>query len=184
MNKFCEIVSPYNNCDVVKVQIASGQTFCPGDIIKIDTLYTGSSDNLEVYNATPINTVASEDSLAIVINQGTEVLADGRMPDGNPDISTYSFTYDTPYETITCIMLRKGYIFQISYDCIDNKTSVVPAVGVYLVPQTGDYQLKTASSYSTEKIVLKTQVLDDIAAGGQMGDTFIDGLRARVIVGF
>jgi len=179
-NKYCLPMCKILDVDVEKFRVPVGYTFYPGDVVKLETLDTGLSNNLEVYSPTPLAT-ASTDRLCIVINQGFEHLSDGRRPAGNPDITTYSYPAG---ETVTAIRLRTNYPFHISYDCLDNTGSVSPAIGVYLVGQVGDYQLATASSFTTERQVLKIEKLETVKTGGQFGVASINAVIARVIEGY
>jgi len=179
-NRSCYAMVKIQDADVEKFRVQAGQTFYPGDIVKLETLDTGLSNNIEVYSPTPCASVTA-DRFCIIPNQRFEQLTDGRRPTGNPDVSTYTFTAG---QTIEVIRLRKNYTFFISDDCLDNKGSVAPAVAVKLIPRVGDYQLATDATGGSSITVLNIEKRESQPSGGQFGASFIDGNIARVTEGY
>lgn len=179
-NKSCYPMVKIQDADVEKFRVQTGQTFYPGDIVKLETLDTGLTNNIEVYSPTPCASVTA-DRFCIIINQRFEQLTDGRRPTGNPDVSTYSYTVG---QTIEAVRLRKNYTFFISDDCLDNTGVTAPAVGVKLIPQVGDYQLATAASGGSSITVLNIEKDHSQPSGGQFGASFIQGSIARVTEGY
>jgi len=175
-NKLCYLANDVLPRQIRKVKIATGQSFSQGDAIFLNTL-DSASDNIEVYAATPIADVTT-DGFGLVINQGVEELSDGRRISGNADPSTFTYY---PEQTLTVAIPEVNERFFISEDCLDNTDSVALAAGVYLTGQNADYQLATASSYSTEKVVFYVEKLHSTPNGGQFGAGFIDGAYIKCI---
>jgi hypothetical protein len=178
-NRICRPLIKLEERSVVKVEVPSGATLYAGDVILCETLDTTDSDNLEVY-AGAIVADCTAQIPCIIINQGFETLSDGRRPDGQPDPSQYSYTAGN---VVTAVRLHNDNLFFISHDCLDNKTSVPPAVGVVLIPQNADYKLATAASVGSSLSGLTVEKVTTQGVGGQFGATFVNGVVARVTKG-
>ena len=74
--------------------------------------------------------------------------------------------------------------FFISDDCLDNTGVVTPADGVYMITQSGDYDLATSASLGTSACGLKIEEYTTENIGGQNGFTFVNGSVARVVAGY
>jgi hypothetical protein len=177
--RLCRPLFKVLNTQVAKVKIPAGSTFYPGQVVMAETLLTTLTNNLEVYSPTPVSDVTT-DYPCILINQGYETLPDGRRPVGNSNIGTYTWANEN---TLTAIRLEKGMKFFISDDCLDNAGVVVPAVGVYFIPQVGDYDLATSASVGTCVTALIVETTHDEGIGGQNSFQFTSGSVARVKLG-
>lgn len=175
-NYLCYPMFEVKDTEFAKIIVQSGQTFRPGDIVMAESLDTSLTDNIEVYNPTPVSDITA-DYPCIIINQGFEKTSDGRRISGNPDYTTYTYTEG---DVLTVIRLKRGQVFQISDDCLDNTGVVAPAANVKLIPQAGDYQLATAASAGTALVHLNIDTTNSVGAGGNMGMTYVDTNIARV----
>lgn len=175
-NKICRALFKLQDSDIAKMRVPSGETFEPGQVVKLETLDTNLTDNLEVYSPTPVSDYTA-DNLCIIINQGYETLTDGRRPTGQPDVSQYTYANE---ENLIAVRLRKTMKFFISDDVLDNTGVVAPADGVYLIPQNGDYDLATSASLGSAA----TGLVIDEYTNEQIGRTFVDGSVCRVVAGY
>ena len=178
-NRICRPLVKVEERSVVKVEVPSGATLYAGDVILCETLDTTDSDNIEVYAGAQVSDYTAQIP-CIIINQGFEQLSDGRRPEGQPDFSQYTYTEG---QVVTAIRLHNDIPFFISSDCLDNTGVVAPAVGVALIPQNTDYQLKTSASVGSSLSALTVEKVTTQGVGGQFGATFATGVVARVTKG-
>ena len=174
-NYWANPLFPVMDEDLSKVYVATGETFTQGDVILCDVLDTSITDNIEVYESTPVTDVAA-DIPQIVYNQGFREDTSGRRYDDDVDVTTIVYRAG---QTISTIKNKVGRTFEISSDAIENPDTVTLAVGAYLIPQTTSYKLKTAASYTTEALVYKVEYVGTLDVGGN----FITICHARVVVG-
>ena len=175
-NKRCRALFKIQDIDIAKMKVPSGETFAPGQIVKLETLDTNITDNLEVYSPTPVSDYTA-DNLCIIINQEFETTSDGRRITGQPDVSQYTYANE---ENLIAVRLTKNMKFFISDDCLDNTGVVIPADGVYLIPQNGDYDLATSATLSSAA----TGLIIDEYTNEWVGRTSVDGSVCRVVAGY
>lgn len=156
------------------VIVPSGQTWTAGDVCIAEALVSGSK---KVYTGALVG--ALTDDICFIPDQKFEQLADGRRPDGGNMLTDISFKAG---ESIVVIRANKNMKYEIAVDKLDNTGVVAPAVGVFLIAQVGDAQLKTVASLGgTEAVALKIEALASVPTGGQMGLGFSSSVIARVI---
>lgn len=177
--RLCRPLFEVGDTDVAKTKIPASSTFYAGQVVMAETLDSSITNNLEVYSPTPVSDVTT-DYPCILCNQGYETLSDGRRVTGNSNIGTYTWANEN---TLTAIRLKKGMKFFISDDCLDNTGVVVPASGVYLIPQVGDYDLATSASAGTCVTALVIETTHNEGIGGQNSFQFASGSVARVKLG-
>ena len=150
--------------DVFLAKVPAGKTLHAGDIIDLSELDTGIANNYQVY----VGKAPTSDStiLGIVINDGWEMLADGRRPDGQPDYTKYEFASG---EVVCVVALEKFMRFEISLDAIN--WSNYPSAGTYLAIDDGKYELVDSDSAG----VFVVEVEKALRAGGQFGGSLASG---------
>jgi hypothetical protein len=173
-NRICRPVTKVPEYLVLNATVPTGETLNAGDIVLVNTLDTDISGNYSVFASTQPATANLGKKMAIVINGGFELLADGRRPEGQPDYSQYSFAEG---EVITVILLEVGLRFEISTDSLTGTATV----GYSIHPVDGAFKPTTASTtpagtYSS----LKTLALKNFRAGGKFGAQFISTVVAIV----
>lgn len=173
-NKFCDLMSveqPLPVREYATVRVPDGSTFYQGDVVQLGALSTTAGEDM-VYECAAIADATAVGTYGIVINQEVEVLSDGRKPDGNPDMSTYSWTAGS---ILNVKLFTLHDIFGLTEDCIDG----TPEVGKYLITQNGDVNLVVAADLTgNTTVALKIEKAFD----QPIGYTFEDAFTARVIV--
>jgi hypothetical protein len=173
-NRICRPVTKIPELFVLNATVPVGQTLYAGDVVLVDTLDTNISGNYSVFASTQPATANLGKKMAIVINGGFELLADGRRPEGQPDYSQYGFVAG---DVITVILLEEGMRFEISTDSFTGTATL----GWSIHPVNGAFKAATAATtpagtYSS----LKTLALKNFRAGGKFGAQFISTVVAMV----
>ena len=154
--------------NVFLARVPASTTIQAGAIVDLSTLDTGIANNYQVYVASQPS--ADSTMLGIVINDGWEMLADGRRPDGQPDYTKYEFGAG---EVVCVVALDTWTRFEISEDCLDGDA---PEVGGWLAAQASDYALKAG-----ETGILRVDAKKYLRAGGQFGGSLTDGFIPTLI---
>ena len=160
-----------------KFIVPQGEIISAGQIYVAETLATGfKQKNLDVFEPTLIEDVG-EQIPSIVINNGFEMIPDGRRPSGQPDYTQY---YYTEGEVITAIKLLPETKFEISYDSIIVENEV--SIGGYLIPEDGGSRLLYVDSLNGNqpRIYLLVEGFKFFRLGGQSGEQFAKSLVVRV----
>ncbi len=160
-----------------KFIVPKGEIISAGQIYVAETLTTElKQKNLDVFEPTLIEDVG-EQIPSIVINNGFEMIPDGRRPSGQPDYTQY---YYTEGEVITAIKLLPETKFEISYDSIMIESEV--SIGGYLIPEDGGSKLLYVDSLNGNqpRVYLLVEGFKFFRLGGQSGEQFAKSLVVRV----
>jgi hypothetical protein len=173
-NRICRPVTKVPEYLTLNATVPTGQTLYAGDVVLVDTLDTNISGNYSVFASTQPATANLGRQMAIVINGGFELLADGRRPAGQPDYSQYSYAEG---EVITVVLLVEGLRFEISTDSLTGTATL----GYSIHPVDGAFKPTTAATTPAGTYTsLKTLTLKDFRAGGLYGGQFISTVVAIV----
>ena len=149
----------------------------PGDVVVVNTIDNTISNNFTQYLATqPTTDLLANEALAIVISGGNfEELADGRMPDGQPDYTQYVYNAG---KTAPVLFLEPRVIFYLSDDCL-----AAPAtVNQYLYGADGTNVLAEGAEVPADILtVAKVQAKHNFRLGGMFGGEFTTGNVCRVL---
>lgn len=154
--------------NVFLARVPANTTIQAGAIVDLSTLDTGIANNYQVYVAS--KPAATSTMLGIVINDGWEMLADGRRPDGQPDYTKYEFGAG---EVVCVVALDAWTRFEISEDCIEG---TAPAVGGWLAMQAAKYQLA-----ADDEGILRVDAKKYLRAGGQFGGSLTNGFIPTMV---
>lgn len=160
-----------------KFIVPKGEIISAGQIYVAETLTTElKQKNLDVFEPTLIEDVG-EQIPSIVINNGFEMIPDGRRPSGQPDYTQY---YYTEGEVITAVKLLPETKFEISYDSIMIESEV--SIGGYLIPEDGGSKLLYVDSLNGNqpRVYLLVEGFKFFRLGGQSGEQFTKSLVVRV----
>lgn len=149
----------------------------PGDVVVVNTIDNTISNNFTQYVATlPTAELLANEALAIVISGGNfEELADGRMPDGQPDYTQYVYNAG---KTAPVLFLEPRVIFYLSDDCIGTEG----VVGDYLTGDADSYNVIMSQDVPTGHLtVAKIQAKHNFRLGGMFGGEFTTGNVCRVL---
>lgn len=175
-NYICQVTTPVVASEhIIKVTVPNGGLKA-GQVVFASALDNTIANNYEVFTAVqPDTSVLNNDSLAIIVNDGFETLADGRRPDGQPNYYQYTFVKD---ETAPAIYLDKHLFFDISVDTITKASSeLVPAAGQYLYPTNGSNSLTLGTSLPEGQTkYLKVLAVKYTPIGGNFGGGFAQTL--------
>lgn len=187
MSKYLSRIAMSNGVhdkDMIKVCVPAATTLRAGNVLTAEALDSAISGNYDVY--VPANLVdVTSDEICILLNDGFEVLSDGRRPNGNSAYTTY--TYKTG-DVIVGVRLNVPNIkLEISEDAIvlpQGVTFANIAVGGKLVPVNGTNTLiyETAETTTTAKNYLKIEAKKQFLTGGVSGDVNINTLIVRSAV--
>ena len=160
-----------------KFIVPKGEIITAGQIYVAETLTTDlRQENWDVFEPTLIEDVG-EQIPSIVINNGFEMIPDGRRPQGQPDYTQY---YYTEGEVITAVKLLPETKFEISYDSIIVESEI--SIGGYLIPEDGGSKLLYVDSLNGNqpRIYLLVEGFKFFRLGGQSGEQFAKSLVVRV----
>lgn len=177
-NKICYPLTKIPEHLVEKVKVPTGKTYYGGTIVLCETLDTTDSANREVYAGATITDPTAQYP-CIIINGGFEKLADGRRPEGNPNIGTFDFKAG---DVATAIRLTPNLKFFISNDAVDVSATAID-VGVKLVPKDETNSLTTAATVGTNLTALNIEKVEYMGIGGNFGMDFVTGSVTRVVAG-
>ena len=149
----------------------------PGDVVIVNAIDSEISNNFTQYAATkPTTSLLSNNELGIVISGGNyETLADGRMPKGNPDYTTYEYRAG---QTAPVLILAPRVKFYLSDDCLATSATA----NKYLYGQDDSNTLVQGDSVPTFNLtVIKVQAKHNFRLGGDFGGDFATGNVCRVL---
>lgn len=136
-NKICLPMYGVLEEDVVKVLVPDGEEYSAGEVVVLGGL-SDISGNIEVYDAGDVSDHTA-DKLAIIVNgDAVEELADGRTPDGNPNITEYTVKAG---EIATAIILKNNMRLFVSDDAVTG----TPAADDVLIGADGSRVLGIAA---------------------------------------
>jgi hypothetical protein len=145
----------------------------PGDVVVVSVADNSIEKNYTQYYASkPTEDTLKGDTLAIVISGGNfEDLVDGRLPDGNPDYTTYVYEEG---KTAPVLFLESRVMVYISDDCFSGNVNVGDVVsGV-----AGENKLSVDGDGLTK---LSIEAKHEFRVGGVFGSSFITGNICRVL---
>ena len=148
-----------------------------GDVVIVNTIDNTIVGNFTQYVATkPTTALLATDELGIVISGGNyEELSDGRLPDGNPDYTTYEYKAG---KTAPVLMLEPRVKFYLSDDCL----AAAASAGDYLYGANNSYQLAKGAAVPTAILtVAKVEAKKNLRLGGIFGGEFTTGNVCRVL---
>lgn len=149
----------------------------PGDVVVVNTIDNTIVDNFTQYLATkPTTALLAGEALGIVISGGNyEELTDGRLPDGNPDYTTYEYKAG---KTAPVLFLEPRVIFYLSDDCLETAADA----NDYVYGANGAYQLAKGTTVPNGVLtVAQVQAKHNFRLGGLFGGEFITGNVCRVL---
>ncbi len=149
----------------------------PGDVVIVNTIDNTISNNFTQYIAgVPTPELLPTEALAIVISGGNfEELADGRMPDGQPDYTQYVYNAG---KTAPVLFLEPRVVFYISDDCLGQ----IGWVDGYLAGGEYTYTLGIYGDVPAGRLtVAKIQAKHNFRLGGMFGGEFTTGNVCRVL---
>lgn len=149
----------------------------PGDVVVVNTIDNTIVDNFTQYVATkPTTELLATEALGIVISGGNfEELADGRMPDGNLDYTTYVYQAG---RTAPVLFLEPRVIFYLSDDCL----AAAATANQYLYGANGSNTLAAGATVPNGILtVAQVQAKHNFRMGGLFGGEFITGNVCRVL---
>lgn len=169
-HKICYPMTDVEEINIEIVTVPSGGLNV-GDVVVVNTIDNSIADNFTQYVATkPTTTLLATEELGIVISGGNyETLLDGRMPDGNPDYTTYTY-----YEgrTAPVLILNPRIKFYLSDDCLADAATA----NQYLYGQNNSNTLAAGNSVPNDILtVAKVVAKHDFRLGGQFGGEFASG---------
>jgi hypothetical protein len=145
----------------------------PGDVVVVSVADNSIEKNCTQYYAEkPTEDTLKSDTLAIVISGGNfEDLVDGRLPDGNPDYTTYVYEEG---KTAPVLFLESRVMVYISDDCFSGNVEIGDVVsGV-----AGENKLSVDGDGLTK---LSVEAKHEFRVGGVFGSSFITGNICRVL---
>jgi len=145
----------------------------PGDVVVVSVADNSIEKNYTQYYASkPTEDTLKGDTLAIVISGGNfEDLVDGRLPDGNPDYTTYVYEEG---KTAPVLFLESRVMVYISDDCFSGNVNIGDVVsGV-----AGENKLSVDGDGLTK---LSVEAKHEFRVGGVFGSSFITGNICRVL---
>lgn len=148
-----------------------------GDVVVVNTIDNTIVDNFTQYLATaPTSELLATEALGIVISGGNfEELADGRLPNGQPDYTQYEYLEG---KTAPVLFLEPRVIFYLSDDCLE----AAAAVGDYLYGADGTKTLASDTTIPSGILtVAQVQAKHNFRLGGIFGGEFITGNVCRVL---
>lgn len=174
-NRYCELsnisVNPLPVRDFLSVEVPSGDTYYQGDVVEVGSMSTTAGEDA-LFAVDALTDATAAGTYGIVVNQGVEVLSDGRMPTGNRDISTLEYGEG---EIINIKLFNKGDMFIITEDCFTG----VEVAGKYLITANGTTKLAVADDLTgSTTVALKIEKLMEIP----IGYDYTDAVLARVVV--
>ena len=149
----------------------------PCDVVVVNTIDGTITGNFTQYLATkPTTALLATEALGMVISGGNfEQLADGRLPAGNPDYTTYEYLEG---ETAPVLFLEPRVIFYLSDDCLADAATA----NTYLYGANNSYQLANGNDIPDEILtVAKVQAKHNFRLGGMFGGEFVTGNVCRVL---
>lgn len=174
-NRYCELTNISVNAlpvrDFLSVRVPSGDTYYQGDVVEVGAMSTDAGEDA-VFEVDALTDATADGTYGIVVNQNVEVLSDGRMPEGNRDISTLEYGEG---EILTLKIFRPGDIFIITEDCFTG-TQVAEK---YLITANGATKLAVADDLTgNTTVALKIEKLKEVPIGYE----YEDAVLARVVV--
>ena len=160
-----------------QIRVPAAEELHAGQVVVAETLDASlGSKNLGVYAPTKVAD-ATKDSIALVLNNGFETMADGRRPNGQPDYTQYEYQAG---EILTAIKLLPEIRLEISFDCINNPKQIKRKG--YLVPENNGSTLNFVDTLNgvESKVYLVVEALGHFKNGGQFGSQNINSIIARV----
>ena len=148
-----------------------------GDVVVVNTIDNTIVDNFTQYLATqPTSELLATEALGIVISGGNfEELADGRLPNGQPDYTKYEYLEG---RTAPVLFLEPRVIFYLSDDCLDTNANV----GDYLYGADGTNTLDINAELPSDVLtVVQVQAKHSFRLGGIFGGEFVTGNVCRVL---
>ena len=148
-----------------------------GDVVVVTVADNTIEKNFTQYYATkPSAENLATETLAIVISGGNfDDLVDGRLPDGNPDYTTYVYEAGT---TAPVLFLEPRMKIFISDDALATDANV----GDLLYGVSGDNKLGVGTE-APEGVLTKlvVEAKREFRTGGLFGGTFVSGNICRVL---
>lgn len=175
-NRVCYPMTDIPEYLIGKVTVPSGG-LKPGDVVVVNTIDSTIANNVEVYVATkPTTSLLANEALAIVISGGNfEKMSDGRLPDGNPDYTTYEYLEG---DVAPVLFLEPRVIFYLSDDCL----AAAAEANQYVYGANNSYGLvKNAAVPNDILTVAKVQAKLSFRLGGMFGGEFVTGNVCRVL---
>lgn len=176
MANFCYAL--HDNIDeklVEVVYVPAGAELTAGDIILAEDMTAGS---LKTYDGAQVSDITVDEPL-IIIDQRFEELSDNRRPNGGNMLKDIKFVEG---DKVHAIRMSKNMKYEIAIDKLLNTGVVVPAEGVFLIPQNGAWSLATSATIGTAKVALKIEAVTTVPTGGNRGLGFSASVIARIVL--
>lgn len=145
----------------------------PGDVVVVNVADNTIEKNFTQYYAEkPTEDTLKGDTLAIVISGGNfDELVDGRLPNGNPDYTTYVYEEG---KTAPVLFLESRVMVYMSDDCFDGTVEI----GDVVAGVAGSNKLSTEGDGLTK---LSIDAKHEFRVGGIFGSSFVTGNICRVL---
>lgn len=165
-----QIVTPELDSQFIKSVVVPSGGLHGGQVVTLEE-FANFTGNHEVYTCgEPTTGEMFGETMAIVLNQGFETLADGRRLEGQPNYYTYEYAEG---EVVSAVFIAPHIKYLISADTIDSATRSSAAVGKYLVPQNALYDLAVADAIPEYCACgLKIVAVYNVPLGGNYGGQF------------
>ncbi|MBO7693827.1 MAG: hypothetical protein J6T10_14500 [Methanobrevibacter sp.] len=149
----------------------------PGDVVVVNTIDNTITNNFTQYVATkPTTALLATEALGIVISGGNfEAMSDGRLPDGNPDYTTYEYAAG---KTAPVLFLEPRVIFYLSDDCL----AAAASANDYLYGANNTNTLAKGNAVPNAILtVAKVLAKHNFRLGGIFGGEFVTGNVCMVL---
>lgn len=176
MARYCELINvgttPLAVREFRSVRVPADTTFRQGDVVAIGALSSTAGEDV-VYECAAVVDATASGTFGIIVNQGVEVLDDGRTPAGNRNLADIEYIAG---DIITVKLLYNEDYFLITEDCFTGTEEA----GKYLITANGEVQLAVADDLTgSTTVAFAIEKLTQVP----IGPDYEDAVRARVVVG-